>query len=284
MMDAIRTLIVDDEPLARDGIRGLLDEDPEIEVVGECSDGGEAARAMEELEPDLVFLDIQMPEKDGFEALEEVGTQDLPFIVFVTAYDEYAVRAFEVHALDYVLKPFDDTRFLRAVARAKQEVRHRRDSEFASRVAEMLAHRDEKAANGDGRTGTSVEGRPRAGPKGPSEDEDGHLRRMVIRRAGRVFFLDVDDIDWFEAADYYVRLHVGGDSHLVRTTMKELEASLDPGKFIRTHRSSIVRIDFIRELQPYFHGEYVVLLKDGTKLSLSRSRRKELEDKLGQRL
>lgn len=282
-METIRTLIVDDEPLARDGIRVLLEEDPEIEVIGECSDGGEAARAMEEMSPDLVFLDIQMPERDGFDALEEADLDELPFIVFVTAYDQYAVRAFEVHALDYVLKPFDDARFLRAVERAKEEIRHRRDSEFAARVAEMLAGR-RGGENGEDRAASKAERSGKRRPKSPSEDEEGHLRRMVIKRAGRVFFIDVDDIDWFEAADYYVRLHVGEDSHLVRTTMKELEASLDPGKFIRIHRSSIVRIDFIRELQPHFHGEYVVLLRDGTRLSLSRSRRKELEEKLGQRL
>lgn len=279
-METIRTLIVDDEPLARDGIRVLLDEDPEIEIVGECGDGGEAARAMEEMTPDLVFLDIQMPERDGFEALASADLEELPFIVFVTAYDEYAVRAFEVHALDYVLKPFDDDRFLRAVERAKREIRQRRDSEFAARVAEMLAAREE----GDGEEATAAKGRRARREGTPSEDGEGHLRRMVIKRAGRVFFLDVDEIDWFEAADYYVRLHVGEESHLVRTTMKELEASLDPRRFIRIHRSSIVRIDFIRELQPYFHGEYVVLLKDGTRLSLSRSRRKKLEEKLGQRL
>jgi len=281
-VEPIRTLIVDDEPLARDGIRVLLEKDPEIEIVGECADGEQAISAIEESSPDLVFLDVQMPERNGFETLRDLETP--PFVVFVTAYDEYAIEAFEVHALDYVLKPFDDARFLAAVARAKREIRQRRDSEFAARVAEMLARREgadrgtrEAGGNGERVNGARVHG-------SPAQDEDGHLRRLVVRRAGRVFFVDVDRIDWFEAADYYVRLHTGDDTHLLRITMKELERALDPGRFIRIHRSHIVRIDVIRELQPCFHGEYVVILDDGTKLPLSRSRRKRLERALGQRL
>ena len=283
-MEPIRTLIVDDEPLARDGIRVLLENDPEIEIVGECADGDQAILAIEESSPDLVFLDIQMPERNGFETLRELDVDSPPFVVFVTAYDQYAVQAFEVHALDYVLKPFDDDRFLAAVARAKGEIRQQRDSEFTARVAEMLAQRerDRSRAGTAGVNGEAGNGGRAAGT--PAQDEDGYLRRLVVRRAGRVFFVDVDRIDWFEAADYYVRLHVAGDRHLLRITMKELERTLDPGRFIRIHRSHIVRIDMIRELEPCFHGEYVVILEDGTKLPLSRSRRKKLERALGQRL
>lgn len=284
-MEPIRTLIVDDEPLARDGIRVLLENDPEIEIVGECADGEQAIAAIEEASPDLVFLDVQMPERNGFETLRGLEVDSPPFVVFVTAYDQYAVEAFEVHALDYVLKPFDDDRFLAAVARAKGEIRQQRDSEFTSRVAEMLAQR-ERDREGFGRTapksGDAENGARSQGS--PAQDEDGFLKRLVVKRAGRVFFVDVGRVDWFEAADYYVRLHVGDDRHLLRITMKELERTLDPGRFIRIHRSHIVRIDVIRELQPYFHGEYVVILEDGTKLPLSRSRRKKLERALGQRL
>ena len=276
MKAPIRALIVDDEPLAREGLRVLLGRDDEVEVVGECSSGTAAAESIAELEPDLLFLDVQMPEMNGFEALRAAEVDPLPFVIFVTAYDEYAIRAFEVHAVDYLLKPYDDERFFDALERAKTELRHRRDSEFAERVAELLeSRRGGTAAAIDSRSGADEE---------EEEEDDEYLERLVVKKAGRVYFVDVEDIDWIEAADYYVRLHVGDKSHLLRTTMKEMEASLDPDQFFRIHRSSIVRLDFVRELQPYFHGEYVVVLEDGTKLSLSRSRRKKMEHWLGQRL
>lgn len=280
-MDQIRTLIVDDEPLARDGIRVLLDKDPDVAIVGECGNGQEAVESIRESDPDLIFLDVQMPEMTGFEALSELDGDELPFVIFVTAYDQYAIRAFEVHALDYLLKPFDDDRFYAALGRAKAELERRRDSEFADRVAALLEDRV---------TAGSVNGnRPAAADPGPDaarrrEDDGEYLERLVVKRAGRVFFVDVEDIDWIEAADYYVRLHVGEDSHLLRMTMKEMESSLDPESFFRIHRSSIVRLDYIRELEPQRSGEYLVVLADGTRLSLSRSRRKRLEEELGQRL
>ncbi|MDX1392904.1 MAG: LytTR family DNA-binding domain-containing protein [Gemmatimonadota bacterium] len=269
----IRTLIVDDEPLARTRIRALLETDAEIEVVGECADGEEAVAAILDARPDLLFLDVEMPRKDGFAVLGELSGDEIPFVVFVTAYDEYAIRAFDVHAIDYLLKPYEDERFRAALSRAKTEAGHRRDSEFAGRVAEMLRAREVGPGTGSDEEPDRVDG-----------DADGRLERLVVKRAGRVRFVDVDSIDWLEAADYYVRVHVGETSHLVRTTMKQLEADLDPTRFVRIHRSTIVRVGFIRELEPYFGGEYVVVLADGTRRSLSRSRRKRLEKALGQRL
>lgn len=272
-MSALRTLVVDDEPLAREGLRTLLEEEADVEIVGECSDGRKAATAIRQLEPDLVFLDIQMPEMDGFEALESVESDELPIVIFVTAYDEFALRAFEVHALDYLLKPFDDRRFHEALERARERLDARRDREFADRLAAMLEGR---------RTGRIEAG---AGPaKRETRDSEDYLRRLVIKKAGRVFFLETRRIDWIEAADYYIRLHVGDDSHLLRETMKNMEASLDPRRFFRIHRSSIVNLERVKELQPYFKGEYVVILRDGTKLRLSRSRRKKLEKRLDQKL
>lgn len=279
-MNEIRAIIVDDEPLAREGLRTLLEPDDEIEIVGECSDGRQAAQSIAGLEPDLVFLDIQMPEMNGFETLEALDEGSLPVVIFVTAYDEFALRAFEVHALDYVLKPFDDERVESAVVRAKERLRERRDSAFADRLARML---EERRAGDASTAADGGEGRP-GEAEVRMEAFDDHLRRLVIKKAGRVFFLETRRIDWIEAADYYVRLHVGDDSHLLRATMKHMESSLDPRLFFRIHRSSIVNLKRIRELQPYFNGEYVVILQDGTKLKLSRSRRKKLEDRLGQKL
>lgn len=272
----IRTLIVDDEPLAREGLRVLLERDPEVEVVGECGDGESAAEAIATLRPDLVFLDIQMPEADGFAALSEAD-DELPLVVFVTAYDRYAIRAFDVHALDYLLKPFDDERLEEALARAKSRLRERRDTALTERIAQLLAERSAERTEKPREASKGSTGVPRASPSD-------HLERLVVKRAGRVLFLEVDEIDWIEAADYYVRLHVGDQAHLLRTTMKRLERSLDPDVFFRIHRSFIVRLDFVKELRPDGSGEYEVVLRDGTSLSLSRSRRKLLEERLGQSL
>lgn len=282
MMGAIRALIVDDEPLAREGIRLLLEDDPDVEVVAECGSGAQAATLIAEEDPDLVFLDVEMPELNGFEVLEKTAADRLPFIIFVTAHDQFAIRAFEVHALDYLLKPFEDARFYEALERVKTEVRHTHDSQFAKRVSAMLA--DRKVAEEP----LTAEP-PTADPLGPPEavrtgGRAPWLERLVVKRAGRVFFIEVGDVDWIEAADYYARVHVGPESFLLRKTMKSLEESLDPARFVRVHRSSIVRLDFVRELQPYFRGEYVVVLQDGTKLRLSRGRRRRIEQALGQRL
>lgn len=266
-MQPIRTLIVDDEPAARQGIRHLLARDPEIEVVGECADGMSAARAILDDPPDLLFLDVQMPGQDGFALLREVGVGRVPAVVFVTAYDQYALRAFDVHAVDYLLKPFDDERFREALTRAKRQVRH---GELAGLRERLLALLEASPA-------------ATARPAVPVP-ADGWLKRLAIRSGGRVTILSVKDIDWIEAEGDYVKIHVGNQWHLLRETMKHLETQLDPARFVRVHRSTIVNVERIRELQPYFRGEYAVLLHDGTSLKLSRGYREHLETILGRPL
>lgn len=256
----IKTLVVDDEPLARRNLRVLLKGDAEVEIVGEAGSGPEALALISALSPDLVFLDIQMPEMDGFGVLEKIEAEEMPVIVFVTAFDRYALRAFEFHALDYLLKPFDDARFEKALLRAKRQVEQRAIKDLGGRLVALLEGRD-----------VSVQPEPQAAapPK--------HLTRLLIKSAGRVSFLKVDEIDWIGAEDYYVKLHVGRKGHLLRETMGELEAKLDPSKFARIHRSSIVNLDRVKELRQHFNGDYLVLLHNGTELKLSRSRREQFE-------
>lgn len=258
----IRAVIVDDEPFARERVRRLLDTDAEVEVVGECADGFAAVSLIEEQSPDLLFLDIQMPGRDGFGVLEEIDAEQTPVVVFLTAYDQYAVRAFDACALDYLLKPFDEERFERALARAKQQLRRDggadgEDGEFAS----PLAPRGAKA-NGDD------------SPAAP-------LERFVVKAAGRIFFLKAGEVDWIEAYGNYVRLHVGKSAYILREPIGGIEASLDPARFLRIHRSSIVNVERIREMQPMFHGQYTVVLHDGTRLTLSRRYRGKLQKSLG---
>ena len=248
-MERIRALIVDDEPLARERIRNLVERDPEIVVAAECRDGQEAIAAIREHAPDLVFLDVQMPEKSGFDVIAEIGVERLPVVVFVTAHDDYALRAFEVAALDYLLKPFDEDRFSKTLDRAKTQIRSRQPDEFQQRVLSMMEDL-------------------RAAPRG--------LERLIVKTGGQLVFLKTDEVDWIQAEGNYVRLHVGGASHLVRETIQSLEASLDPDRFLRIHRSTIVNLDRVREIQPLVHGEHRVVLKDGTKLSLSRGYRDRL--------
>lgn len=235
---SIRALIVDDEPLAREKIRTLLADDSEIEVVGECGDGRSAAIAIMKHDPDLIFLDVQMPELDGFAALDAVQGVRLPIVIFVTAYDEYALKAFDVHALDYLLKPFDRARFTAALARAKKRVRRDRRPGDRDSALELL----------------SELGRERMGTR---------LDRLVVKARGRVFFVQVDEIDWFEAAGNYVELHVGSESHLIRSTMKALEERLDPSRFLRVHRSAIVNISRIQHIEPWSSGEFLITLRSG---------------------
>jgi len=249
-----RTLIVDDEPLARERLRQLLAGEADIELVGECADGREAVAAIRETSPDLVFLDVQMPELTGFEVLEQVHGGRLPVIVFVTAHDQFALKAFEVHALDYLLKPFDRDRFQTALRRALDHIRRNQTGELDQRLSALL--QDLK---------------PPARP----------LDRLAVKSSGRVVLVRVDDIDWVEAADNYVELHVGAESHLHRETMADLEQMLPPARFMRISRSAIVNVDRIKELQPLFHGEYAVILRNGTRLTLSRSYREKLDQLLG---
>jgi two-component system LytT family response regulator len=249
----IRTLIVDDEPMARASIRVLLGGDPEIEVIGECSSGADAVTAIAAHCPELVFLDVQMPRMTGFDVLAQLGDDRRFAVVFVTAYDSYALAAFDVQALDYVLKPFDDRRFHRAVERAKDRIRHTRLDHLATQMVHVVA-------------GAA------AAPPGPSETGE----RIAIRDGARTVLVALSEIDWIEAADYYVQLHVGAKSYLHREPLRDLEARLDPQRFMRIHRSAIVALDRIAELRSSTHGDHCVRLRDGTELKLSRTRRGRL--------
>lgn len=245
MKTRIRTLVADDEPIARARMLALLSDEPDIEVVGECASGPQAIAAIERTSPDLVFLDIQMPQMDGLTLARTLG-RTMPAVVFVTAYDEYALGAFEVHALDYLLKPYSADRFRSALVHARQHL-------------------------GSKRWGS---------PPPVSERRD----RLVIRSSGRIYFIRMRDIDWCEAAGNYVRLHAGAQTHLVRGTMAHIESQLDRAQFVRIHRSTIVNVDRIQELHSSFGGEYVVLLHDKTRLTLSRGYRDGLQARLGKTL
>jgi two-component system LytT family response regulator len=244
-------LIVDDEPLAREGLVALLAQDPEVRVAGQGS-GVDAPELIARLRPDILFLDIQMPEIDGFAVLELAGADAVPAVVFVTAYDRYALRAFEVHALDYLLKPFTDARFTDALARAKQQVQARRQGTLDARIADLL--------------------RAQQSPRS----------RFLVPARGKTVVVEAGTIDWIEAADYYVCLHCGRESHLLRDTMDEIERQLDPQQFFRAHRSAIVNLARVREIHPLFRGDCELKLADGVGVRLSRKRRAEFEARFAQ--
>jgi len=251
----IRALIVDDEAPARDLIATLLRDEPDLEVVGECNNGRDAIAAIQRLSPDLVFLDVQMPGLDGFGVLAELQTERLPLVVFVTAFDRHAIRAFEVHALDYLLKPFEYDRLRQAVRHARTQLAQGPDAADQTRLISLL----EELHN-----------------RGQS------WNRLAIRDAGRIVFLQPDQIDWIEAEGNYVRLHVGKESHLLRETMTAIEARLASRKFLRVSRSTIVNLERVVEWQPLFHGDSVVILRDGTRLTVSRVYRESFERLLAQ--
>ena len=239
-----RVLVADDEPLARERIRGMLARLPAYEIVAECGDGASTVEAILRERPDIVLLDIRMPELDGFEVLAALeGIEAAPAVVFTTAHSEYAVRAFEVRAADYLLKPFDRARFERALVSA------------AERRARAPAQVDEELR--------AILGSLRASERYPP--------RFLVRAAGEMYFVRAADIDWVDAQGNYVRLHIAGRTHLLRNTMKEFAAKLDPALFVRIHRSAIVNIDRVARLEPYVHGEYVITLRDGTRLTSSRA-------------
>jgi two-component system, LytTR family, response regulator len=240
--EAARVLIVDDEPLARRRLRELVGDDPEVTVSGECGNGRDAVTAIRRDEPDIVLLDVQMPEVDGFGVVREVGADKMPAVVFVTASDAHAVRAFEIHAVDYVLKPVERERFAEALRRAKQSIAA--PSPLSALLAEMAAR------------GLTP---PRAA-----------AQRLVVKVDGRMVFVPAANVDWAESLDNHVRLHVGRETMLVRETMTNLEQRLPPDQFIRVHRSTLVNTDRIREIQPWFGGDYVIILTDGTKLTSGR--------------
>jgi two-component system, LytTR family, response regulator len=234
----IRAVVVDDEPLARSSLKLLLRRDPEVELVGECKSGMEALAEIRRKKPELVFLDVQMPECDGFDVLEQLGSETPPALVFVTAYDQYALRAFEAGALDYLLKPFDNARFERALNRAKERIEQRKET-------------------------------PRK------------IERLAIKNAGQVLFQKISEIDWIEAADYYVCLHVGTKTHLLRRSMSDVDQELEQAAFCRIHRSAIVNLERVRQLEISEDGGTDVVLNSGTRLRLSRRYRKDLQARLG---
>ena len=250
-----RVVIVDDEPPARARLRRLVKAHDAVEIVAECGDGAAAVQAIESVRPDLVLLDVQMPELDGFEVLSALDMAPLPAVIFVTAFDKYALRAFEVHALDYVVKPVEAARFDRALLHARQRITERQSAVegLTNLIRELTRDRV-------------------------------HLTRIPVRTEGRVKVIDLADVDWLSAADNYVTLHVGRHEYLVRDTLSALEHRLDANDFVRVHRSSIVRLDRISELVPDLHGDYRIRLKNGTEVALSRTYRARVEDRFGRRL
>jgi len=250
----IRALVVDDEPLAREMTREMLGADSDVEIVAECSNGREAVDAIKSLRPDLVFLDIQMPELGGFEVLASFEPESTPYVIFVTAYDQYAVRAFEVHAFDYLLKPFDNERFDTAWQRVKAQIKVDQSGERDQHILALLEEL-------------------KSGPR--------HLERLVIKNGGRVFFLNVQDVYCIESEGNYVRVYDNQKGYLLRETISNLEEQLDPKQFRRIHRSAIVKIDRIKEMQPWFHGEYRIIMENGKELTLSRNYRANFQGAVG---
>jgi two-component system, LytTR family, response regulator len=272
-MDAppIRVVAVDDEPLALAGLRGLLARDPELDVVALCDGGEEAVDVIRAVTPDLVLLDIQMPEMDGFEVVRAVGADRMPAVIFVTAFDRFAVRAFDVSAVDYLLKPFDDERFALAMDRAKRAVRHPAGPAVAAQLAGLLR---------------LVQAHTPAGHAASVSSEQSEARRLVIRLPGRTLFVPYRDIAWIEGADYCARVHVArkasqaAQSHLLRESLRSLSARLDPNQFVRIHRSAIVNVSRVRELRAGDGVDGVAVLDDGTELRVGRGRRTVLEQLL----
>ena len=250
----IRTLIVDDEPLARERVRSLIADQAGFEVVGEACDGDQAVQAILGQQPDLVFLDVEMPRRTGLDVVQAIGPDRMPAVVFVTAYDQYAVKAFEVEAVDYLLKPFDRERFEGAVERARKHLDAKNGGALTSQLMQLVRELQPAAAS--------------------------RQDRLVVKSGGRIFFLNIDEIDWIEAAGNYVRIHLGKDSHLLRETMNAVELRLDAKMFMRIHRSRIVNMERVKEVHPWLNGDYAVILSDGTKLMLSRGYRDKLQERL----
>jgi two-component system LytT family response regulator len=241
---SVRTLIVDDEPIARKGIRRFLNAESDIEIIGECADGVEAVEMIQQQKPDLVLLDIQMPELDGFGVIEALEGKNIPVVIFITAFDEFALKAFSVHALDYLLKPLKQEQFHVALERAKAILGFKQKKQFEEQLNTMLkfvsSHRT-------------------------------YLERLIIKSNKSIIVLNVRDVDWFEAYGDYIRVHCNMKTHLIKNTMTELEKSLDPKMFVRVHRSTILQLNRVKELRPLSNGDYVVTLSDGANVSLSRT-------------
>jgi two-component system LytT family response regulator len=272
-MNKIRTVVVEDEPVSRDRLLALLGEEQDIEVVGACADGREAATAIAATSPDLVFLDIQLPEMDGISLARAFGRERRPAVVFVTAHDAYALPAFEIHALDYLLKPFSAQRFRAALTYAREHLAQRRATSLGQQILDMVPG-IQPALPPLAPAGASASGDRPAPGAGPS------LERLVIKSSGRIYFVRIADIDWCEAAGNYIRVHVGTQPHLIRETMNRLEAQLDTKQFVRIHRSTIVNVDRIQELRSTYNGEQLLVLRDGTRLTMSRGYRDGLQERL----
>jgi len=255
--DSIRVLIVDDEAPARQRLADLLHKDAQVAAILEAADGISAVEAIQSQRPDLVLLDVQMPELNGLEVIDAVGAGQMPLTVFVTAYDQHAIRAFETNALDYLLKPFSDERFEAAIQRTKVRLDERSTSEFGRRIMKMVSSASQTT-------------RP--------------LDRLVVKCSGSTRFIRVAEIDWIEAAGVYVNLHVADQQLLYRTALHELAERLDAQRFVRVHRSAIVNIESILQLEPVSHGEFDVVLKNGARTRVSRNYRAQLENRLGQPL
>lgn len=273
----IKTLVIDDEPAARRGIRALLDRDPDVQVIGEAASGTEAVTKIRAERPDLVFLDVQMPEMSGFKVLESLGDCPAPAVIFVTAYDQHALQAFEVNAVDYLLKPYDDDRFWAAVRRAKAEIVRRQTDLLGHKLNNLLSYL-QNATPGDAPVAPAAASAPAPASAGGPASETITRDRILLKAGGEIYFLKAEEIDWIEAEGDYMKFHAGGRVHLLRETMGNLEERLDAKRFIRIHRSTIVNIDRVKKLSPSFAGEYAVILHDGTKLRLSRGYHERLQE------
>ena len=251
-MKSLSVLVIDDEPLARTRMKRMLQNIGNIEIAGECANGRQAVEQIPKIKPDVLLLDVQMPEMNGFQVLESLG-KNMPYVIFVTAYDQYAIQAFEVYALDYLLKPFNENRLERALIRARKQVALENQTGFSDQLTALVKE---------------LKGEP-------------HLDRLVIKDERKIWFVPIDSIDWIEADGKYVLVHAGKEAHLLRESLTALETKLNPKKFTRIHRSSIVNIERIKEMQPWFHGDYRIVLDNGKELILSRTYRKKFQELIG---
>lgn len=265
-MKRIRTLIVDDEPLAREGVAAMLEGDPEIEIIGTCADGQTTLAAIRSGRPDLVFLDVQMPKLTGLEVLGALRQEERPVVIFVTAYDQFAIQAFEMCAVDYLLKPYRDARFAAALAKAKREITQTRSHDMGQKLEQLLGYVEQMA-----RAGEKTSAAPIAAPVPESGD------RVVLKAGSDLHFIRTSDIIWVESQADFVKVHTTGPARLVRETLQSLQDRVDPARFLRIHRSSLVNLEHVRKVTPALYGDYTVLMSDDTKLRLSRKNRAKLK-------